>query len=419
MSIIFRIIHRIRRSLNEVSENIRDLSCKVRPFPGKRSVPRCSDGPLAILIIDEMLPNPRFGAGYPRAADIVNVAIGNGWSVTVYPLIASKAELPAMRQAFGNKAEILEGRGERGLRRLIRTRLAQFDTVLVSRPDTMKAYVRQLDAAHMKSVPVHCVYDAEAIFSERERQRRGLFGPPMGDEEFALSLNAEVEVAEMADAVVTVTADAARIFADKLSVPAHVISRSIDVRLNTPSFSDRRDFLFVGRLTGPPELSPNVDSLIWFATEVMPRLDDVMGCDYRLIIAGLVEEDLKKRLESDRIVFRGVVDDLNPLYDQSKVFIAPTRFSGGIPIKIIDAAANGLPCVAHSEIINQLNFSAEQIVEAKDAFEFAERCSELYSQKGYWETIRAGALAVAASQFSPEAFATAVNAALLPPQQTR
>ena len=116
--------------------------------------------------------------------------------------------------------------------------------------------------------------------------------------------------------------------------------KCLDRREKVPVLTQRlSDLLFVGKSVGDREVTPNVDSLVWFVEVVMPLLDKLLGPIYRLRIAGLADEALVARLGSSRVVFEGTVDDLAPLYDSSRIFIAPTRYAAGLPLKVVEAAA--------------------------------------------------------------------------------
>ncbi|MEG8026173.1 glycosyltransferase family 4 protein [Sphingomonas aurantiaca] len=128
-----------------------------------------------------------------------------------------------------------------------------------------------------------------------------------------------------------------------LDAPVFVLPHPVAIRAGTAPFGDRQDFLFVGRLTGSSSQSPNIDSVTWFLTAVMPVLDSLIGTGYRLHVVGRVESAEIEALASDRVVLHGVVEDLQPLYDRCRVFVAPTRYAAGIPLKVVEAMGEGFP----------------------------------------------------------------------------
>jgi glycosyltransferase involved in cell wall biosynthesis len=108
---------------------------------------------------------------------------------------------------------------------------------------------------------------------------------------------------------------------------------------------------------------------------------------------------------SPEIQVLGRVDDLGPLYDQARVFIAPTRFAAGIPLKIIEAAAKGVPVVTTSVLAQQLGWQAgRELMVADTAVDFAERCLELLTDADLWEKIRKNALERIRTDYSKAGF---------------
>jgi len=76
------------------------------------------------------------------------------------------------------------------------------------------------------------------------------------------------------------------------------------------------------------------------------------------------------------------------------VFVAPARFAAGIPLKIYDAAAHGIPIVTTPLLASQLSWTAgRELLVGADAPELAAECVRLYTDSSLWEQMRAAALA--------------------------
>ncbi len=238
---------------------------------------------MRVLIIDEWLPDPRFGAGSPRAAELLGAIVAAGCDATMYPMNAGEEDYVDVRQRFPSVA-FLPSNGKRGLRRLVLGSVGSFDLMLVSRPTVMAKFARVAPGWPARHDRLVVVYDAEAIFTARESRRLPLFGEPMSSVAYEAALDAEIALTRGARAIISVTEAEARLFRSRVSTPVHVISHTTPVRTNAAPFDQRADLLFVGRAVGPREEIPNVDSLIWFVEEVMPRLDRHLGDEYRLVV---------------------------------------------------------------------------------------------------------------------------------------
>jgi glycosyltransferase involved in cell wall biosynthesis len=190
-----------------------------------------------------------------------------------------------------------------------------------------------------------------------------------------------------------------------------VLGHALEARPTTTPFEARRDLLFVGAMD--EDDSPNADSLDYFVREVMPRLDTLIGGDWVLRVVGRNGAARVRALAGPRVQMLGRVDDLQPLYARSRVFIAPTRYAAGIPMKVQEAAARGLPAAVTPLLSRQLGWrDGEAVTVGDSADEFARACQRLYEDAALWETVRAGALARVACECTPAAFGATVAAAL-------
>ncbi len=148
----------------------------------------------------------------------------------------------------------------------------------------------------------------------------------------------------------------------------------------------------------------------WFASEVLPLLRERLGCDIRLRVVGLNKAASITALEGSSLELVGQVRDLEPAFDKARVFVAPTRFAAGIPLKVYQAAALGVPIVTTDLIAEQMDWvNGKDLLAASDPNEFAEACVRLYREKELWQQICDNALARCRDDCSPEKFAEAVR----------
>jgi glycosyltransferase involved in cell wall biosynthesis len=95
------------------------------------------------------------------------------------------------------------------------------------------------------------------------------------------------------------------------------------------------------------------------------------------------------------------------------VFIAPTRFAAGIPLKVLEAAANGVPAVVTPLLATQLAWTpGQELLTADDPQAFAEACARLFEDEALWTRIRRGALARVERDYAPEVCAARLGAVL-------
>lgn len=358
-----------------------------------------------LLIIEDQVPNPALGAGHPRAVDLLKAARAASWFVTLYPLVYADADYASAYQWLPADAEIAAERGQAGLAPFLRERAGYYDAVVVSRPHNMDLFLQALGQAPGFIARERVIYDAEAIFAERDRAQRlqasqaAPHAAPAADA--SRTLKTELAMARAAGQVLAVSEAEAEQFRAAGARDVRVLAHALKVEPTPSHFVARRDFLFVGALDD--DYGPNVDSLAFFVEEVAPVLDRLLG-DYRLRVVGHAA-GRARALAGPKVEILGRVEDLRPLYDQARVFIAPTRFAAGIPMKVHGAAAAGLPTVATSLLARQLGWrDGAELLVADSAEAFARACLRLHAEPEAWMTIRAGALARVARDCDPALF---------------
>ena len=94
---------------------------------------------------------------------------------------------------------------------------------------------------------------------------------------------------------------------------------------------------------------PNVTGLLWFITHVWPWLEASIP-DLRFDIVGkgadIRLQEAVKNHSSIRLL--GFVEDLESIYVEGRVSIAPLLFGSGMKVKVLDAMSRGMPVVTTS-----------------------------------------------------------------------
>jgi O-antigen biosynthesis protein len=113
------------------------------------------------------------------------------------------------------------------------------------------------------------------------------------------------------------------------------------------------------------------------------------------------------------VSWRSDVEDLTSLYNEARVFVAPTRFAAGIPLKVIEAAARGVPIVGSPLVASQLGWlEGDDLLTGADATEFAQAIASLYTNERLWLRLRESALARVDREYNETTFRRALRAAI-------
>jgi GT2 family glycosyltransferase len=363
-----------------------------------------------ILVIDDRVPHASIGFGFPRAVSLLTTLADLGHFVTLLPTTGVGETWERVYADIPLSIEVLQEHGSRGVVELFRERAAYYDCIVVSRSHNMALLRAKLGQPDQWMRGARVVYDAEAITAERDIRQRRVMGEAVSEAEAQRLVEAELALARGTDAVLAVSAQERRQFDTVIPGRVHVVSHLIERAPTMRPFHARSGLLFVGSFH---ELSPNADAVIWLVTRVLPLLRERVGEQVPLTIVGQDPPDDVKRLQGDDVKVAGPVADLEPLYDQARVFVAPTRFAAGIPFKVGHAAAHGLPVVCTSLLADQLEWQdGVELLVADAPASFAAACDALYRDESLWMRIRGGALTRVGTDYSADRFTAALGSAL-------
>jgi len=356
-----------------------------------------------VLFVDDRTPHLWLGSGFPRAQAFIRALLPECSALTLYPLAVIEEPWDVVYSDFPREVEVMTGWGISMLEPFFRSRANYYDIIVISRPHNMEHVLPVMQQHPEWFSNTKLVYDAEALFTAREIGIRKLKGDPMTPDEERDAFAKEVALSSGASMVVAVSEAEKQTFLQHGIKRVEVVGHSLETL--PAALASREGLLFVGAIYD--DASPNADSLIWFLSEIFPLIQARVR-DLRLTIAGVNRSERIRQLAGDAVVIAGELPSLSDVYAAAKVFVAPTRFAAGIPHKIHEAAAFGLPVVATPLLAAQLSWTAKELSIAEDAKTFAHCCVELYTNPDLWLRQRDAALARVRAECSPVAFSRQV-----------
>ncbi|VEP18324.1 putative glycosyltransferase [Hyella patelloides LEGE 07179] len=360
-----------------------------------------------ILFIEDRVPHPYLGSGYTRGYQILQNMTKLGHTITFYPTDLSYQETwQEIYQDIPQNIEIATGYGLQKLAVFFKIRPEYYDIIFVSRPHNMNHlnYILQQNNLLTKT---KIIYDAEALYCLRDFAYQALQGKQLTEEEKQEAIADELRLAKKSNLIISVSPLEQQKFLEYGYKQVEILGHSLDITPTPNSFEQRKDILFVGSIY---ELqSPNADSILWFSQEIFSLIQQQISSEINLLLVGNNQvpqlNSIILSLNNPQIKLLGKVDNLYNLYNNSRLFIAPTRFAAGIPHKVHEASTYGLPVVTTKAIANQLQWQHEtDLLVANNPQDFADQCIRLYRDKNLWQTLRNNALQQIEKQCSPEYF---------------
>jgi O-antigen biosynthesis protein len=387
-----------------VSTHARWLSSQHERHADQHAARSQPHGRPCVLVVDDAVPDPRKGAGFPRAAALLETLEDLGYRITLYVT----AEDPSLRLPHERFPAVeIRGGGPPGLRAFLAS-ARRFQMVIVSRPHNMQ-YVKAAVGTDLSALGVPCLYDAEALYAMREIGRRGVFGEPVTDAEARRLIDEELALARGCAGVLAVNEAERQLFAAAGIPHVSVLGHAVEPRPTPHGFEQRETILFVGAFG---QDSPNEDALTFFCRDVLPALR-AADCHAPVAVSGAHLPGRLEVLAGQTASWQPDVDDLTPLYAAARVFVAPTRYAAGISLKVIEAAARGVPVVCTPLVAEQLGWDVGvELLAAETAEDLAAAIAGLYGNRELWLRLRDAALKRVARDCSPAGFRSTLSDAL-------
>jgi len=323
---------------------------------------------MKILIIDDILPDPSFGVGFPRAYEIL-LAISNlSHEIEFYQTGSWSGSWYGGERGPPINHAALKARNISMCYELVEK---DFDRVIISRPHNMFFHMHKIRKLYPKA---KLIYDMEALWYKRYELQQQITGKMPAWWKYD-----EIKMAKEADLCIVVSKQEKNILLKSNVKNITVLGHTLTPKYNKIKFNERVNYLMVGG--NMEEESSNEDAVWWFINECWK--DEKSN----LVVVG--KKTSPRLSESNNVKFIGFVKTLTKYYENCRVFVAPTRFSAGIPLKVYEAMANGIPCVISKLLATQMNIldgSCALIAETKE--EFIKSCHSLYENEILWNKLK-------------------------------
>jgi GT2 family glycosyltransferase len=369
-----------------------------------------------VLVIEDLVPDPRLGSGFGRAAEVLRTFHKMG---VAYDVVAVNPTIKVDDYEFGDVMLYRNWMPNESVQEVLNRAPGVYSHIWVCRSHNLSRFYDVLKN-HKDIWGTKIVCDTEAVSVQRMIELSKLQGNPPSEGEIVDLVAAEFNASAIVDHFIAVNerdADFIRsIGLRNVSIVSHTDSGL--VRSKKP-WKERKRLLFVGAVHSP--LAPNFDSLKWFL-----RGSAKMIAEHgtRLTFAGYWDEAILREFRENnpdaRVDFLGMVSEqrLSELYEESIVALAPTRYSAGIPCKVVESMLTGIPIVMTELLADQIGISGnvrKNLAVAKIDSEGADFCgaiTRLIEDEAWWNTVRRAQIEFADSKFSHNAFDDEVKSVL-------
>lgn len=351
-----------------------------------------SNRPVDVLVVVDRVPTPRRDAGSLRLSYMLTVARDAGLSIGLVVLEDGAEDLTLASELAVERLIPV-----RALNRYLSEAGAPNACWFV-RPEQFGALERRLRAAYPHAT---IIYDTVDLHSDRLHARARITGALVDRLRARMITRIERAAIQTADHVIVVTPEEGRtVNAIAPGTQVHLVPTMHDVSA-APSArrSARRDLVFVGGFAH----HPNVDAAAYIVDEIGPQIAAALPNVSLRIVGDNPPHELVERA-TPPVEFTGWVDDLDSVYREARVVVAPLRYGAGLKGKVGEAMAHGVPVVTTP--VGADGYGAEPGVHLEVAHttaEFVKLVAEVYEDETRWSRLADNGRQLISDRFSVEA----------------
>jgi len=157
-----------------------------------------------------------------------------------------------------------------------------------------------------------------------------------------------------------------------------------DIPGSAKPYCERRDILFIGSFPH----QPNIDAVTFFVEQVFPLIRTRIP-DLRFRIIGANPPDSIQRLgRIEGVEVLGFVKDLERVFSNIRLSVAPLRYGAGIKGKIGTSFCYGVPCVGTSIAVEGMGLvTGKNVLIGETPSALADAVCEAYLNEECWNTL--------------------------------
>jgi GT2 family glycosyltransferase/glycosyltransferase involved in cell wall biosynthesis/uncharacterized membrane-anchored protein YhcB (DUF1043 family) len=357
-----------------------------------------------VLIMDYQIPTPDQDSGSRRMYELVNLCVESGLVVTFVPMEHHPHLRPYAKRLEEMGVEVEHSGAV--LRQLLTEIGSELSLVILSRPAVAWPHLPLVRELAPKA---RLVYDTVDLHFVRERRRAEIEHDPEVARVAELHREMELTAARAADATLVVSTFEKEVLESEIpGLKVRVLPNiHADQHPGRP-FKSRRGLLFVGSFPHPP----NRDAAIWFVEEILGIIRQELG-DVPLNIVGSHPTEEIRALGRPGVNVLGWVPDLTPLYEASRVFVAPLRYGAGMKGKVGESLSHGLPVVTTRIGAEGMGLvDGVDVLIGDDAASFARAVVRAYKVEPLWNALASAGRRTVADHYSPAAVRPALEGLL-------
>jgi GT2 family glycosyltransferase len=349
-----------------------------------------------VLVADARVLCPDQDSGSLRMLNLLRIFQELEFKVTFVPLNSQRLH-PYTEEMQQLGIECIYDPFMGSFEAFLTARRNDFDLILLSRAEVAE---RALSACIDLCPDVPRIFDTVDLHFLRGRREAEVANRPDKLQAAEDMRRMELGVASRCDAVLVVSPfEKEMLEAELPGARIAIVSNIHSVAQEVAPFQGRRDLVFIGGFEHPP----NVDAMLWFCRDIMPKILQRIPA-VKLHIIGSKMPDSIRALASEHVLTHGYVEKVEPFFDSCVLSVAPLRYGAGVKGKINQSMSFGVPVVSTSVGSEGMHLTdGEDILVAEEAAQFADKVVQLHQNAELWARLSKNSLKNVEKHFSKDA----------------
>lgn len=349
-----------------------------------------------ILYIDATMVTPDQDSGSVRVRGVLKTAREHGCKVT---FIADNLEYksPYVEDLQQLGVEVRYWPQLPSIETYLEEEGAFFDVIILSRYYVAEKHI---EAVRRHAPQALVALDTHDLHFLRLRRLAELEPSPANNKAAEEAYAKEMAIMEACDVTLVVSPVELELLArERPNLDVRIFTNIHEVADQVAPFESRSGIMFVGGYRHPP----NVDAVLWYVAEVLPKIKQMLPGVNTYIIGSNAPESITS-LADDGLEVVGFVPDMTPWLERVRVSISPLRYGAGVKGKINQAMSHGLPVVGTSPSVEGMYLQdGLEVLVADEPMDFAEAIRRLHTDSALWNRLSEASLDNVRRHFSSDA----------------
>lgn len=335
-----------------------------------------------LLYLDWAIPKPDQDAASVTATLLLKIFDSLGYKVTIVPC-RLKYEEGYYEDLVAANIDVVVYPAIQSVKDWLQANAANYDVCVMARGPVVWPYLETIKAC---APNLRLIFNTVDLHYLRELRQAELANDEPARQAALILRDQELELIDKCDLTILLSNDELYTVRElRPEAPLTVLPVVFkDIPGAAKGYEQRRDILFIGSFPH----KPNIDAVVYFAESVFPIIRQQIPDIRFKVIGANPPGEIQQLAAIPGIEILGFVKDLEPLFADIRLTVAPLRYGAGIKGKIGTSLCYGVPCVATPMAVEGMGLtSGLNVLVGESPEAFAGAVCDAYQNAELWQSL--------------------------------